>query len=801
MLEFFRRYQTFFFAIITVVIVISFSFFGTYNTLPANSIHDQVVFTAVDGTEVTRRELDELVVFIGTDGDDKMLFGGIWGPNFLNDGVVRKDILETGIGNTLAAAYPDLIEKDLSPRLEKEKRFTLYSHPNAKFAGVEAAWSYVSPEMKGQYDALRNAGNPVSKSAFAARTALFLGEKQFPAPLLRQVLSYQQRQYSFLTPDPDLERIDLSLFGYHTMEDWFGPRFMRLVAQFILNGSKIAEQKGYVVTKEEALADLQRNAEISYKQNQKNPHLGVANSTEYFQEQLRRLGMDQAKAVKIWREVLLFRRLFQDVGNSVLVDQLSHQQFFAYAKESVNGDLYRLPKEMRFKDALSMEKFEIYLEGISKHNRNEIALPSAVLTLNEVKKKAPELVQKHYSLNVAQVKKASLQAKVSLKEMWNWEVENKNWETLKKEFPELGVKKGDTREERLAALDKLDDQTRNRVDNFARNAILQSHPEWIAEALNQAPSKQMEVNLRLKGGKPLFELADRQELIQLLEQAPIGNEIASTNVAKAAKAKLEQFSGDGNVYYRITVLERAPQEEILTFAEANREGVLDQLLDRELEAYYGKVRDAHPDLFQKDNKSWKSYQEARADVANLNFEPLLSALKADYAKAQPDQKQTLTSDKAASLRFYSYVREIQNKLNQGKTDPVTLVRTAGSSANKSISDQWKLEQTSYQADRSSNSEGLDVNEMFALPVNGWTKVYSPVNGDLYFLQMKQKAPNGDITALYNKLHEAHAILSDEAQKIYTARVIDDLKAKHAISLEYLDRTNSYEPEMTEEEPA
>lgn len=65
MLQFFRKYQTYFFAVITVVIIISFSFFGTYNTLPANAIHEQVTFTAVDGSEIKRMELDEMILFWG----------------------------------------------------------------------------------------------------------------------------------------------------------------------------------------------------------------------------------------------------------------------------------------------------------------------------------------------------------------------------------------------------------------------------------------------------------------------------------------------------------------------------------------------------------------------------------------------------------------------------------------------------------------------------------------------------------------------------------------------------------------
>ncbi len=40
MLAFFRKYQRYFFLVITIVIVISFSFFGTYSTLMNTSGHN-----------------------------------------------------------------------------------------------------------------------------------------------------------------------------------------------------------------------------------------------------------------------------------------------------------------------------------------------------------------------------------------------------------------------------------------------------------------------------------------------------------------------------------------------------------------------------------------------------------------------------------------------------------------------------------------------------------------------------------------------------------------------------------------
>jgi GcvH upstream region-like protein len=814
MLEFFRKHQKYFFAVISVVIITSFSFFGTYDTLAGNAIHDQVAFKAVDGTNIKRGELDSMVHFIGTDNDDKRFFGGAWGPNFLNDGVIKKDFLNTGLAEILVAAYPEPILRDLEPRLEKEKRFTLYTHPQAKFLSTEEAWAYFIPNMKSYFDVMRGSKNPVSNNAFTARVGLFLSERRFPPQMLKQILRYQEKQYSWLAPDQNLDYIDLSLFGYHTTEDWFGPRFMRLIAEFIINGSKLAQEKGYQVSKTEALADLMRNSEASYQQNLKNPNLGVTNSSEYFNEQLRLLGMDQTQAVKIWQQVLLFRRLFQDVGNSVLVDNLMPQKFYAFAKETVSGDLYSLPVELQLADYRSLQKFETYLYATAKRGRVDkmsdkelLAVPTSFLSLEEVKKKYPELIQKQYDLRVAHASKSALYPKVGLKDTWNWEVEDANWARLKKEFPTLGVKKGDTRDERFAALDSLDDRTRGRVDAIARSAIVDSHPEWLQKALEAAPEKQMLVGISTRGGDFFVKgLENRDELIRLLDNAPLINQTKEQSSAtKQAASALAQFSGDNINYYRITVVERKPEEKILTYAQADEAGVLDQLLDKQLEAQYAKIREVNPAQYRQEDGSWKALDEVKDRVADSYFEKLIKAIQADYIATSGDKTvatTTMTGDRAASLRFYAHARDLRTKLQQGAPDAAEQIIEVQPLSKedeplvKAIDEQLKLEKVPYKADRSTLNDSLDIGELIALAPNAWSAVRAPVNGELSFMQVKSKGNGDGSAAIVQKTSDMHRLLSNDAQRNYMHGVVRILKDKNAISLDYME---SSEEEMGPEE--
>lgn len=756
--------------------------------MEGNGARDQIVFSAVDGGKVSRLEMDQMATFLGTDTEDKLLFGGIWGPNFLNDGVVKRDFLETGLAQVLASEYPNEIKIDLQPRLEKEKKYTLYSHPQAKFLSVEGAWGYFAPDMKENYAILKKSVQAESPAAFDARVNLFLAEKNFPSPTLKQVLRYQERQYSWLSPDENLPRMDLSLFGYHTTEDWFGPRFMRLVSQFVINSAKIAEQKGYQVTSEEALVDLLRNAEISFKQNQSSPYLGVANSEEYFQEQLRRLSMDQTQAVKIWRQVLLFRRLFHEVGRSVFVDPKEYHAFDEYAKETAEGDLYRLPKDLWLSSYGELQKFEVYLDAVSKDRKNPLALPTQFLSVEEVEKNNPELVQKLYYLEFSEFNKKSLQGKVGIKETWNWEMDDKNWEALKKQFPELATKRGNSREERLEALDTVDEQTRKKVDAFAREAIIDSHPEWLKEGLAQAKPKKLVVGIRLQGKMPFAGLENGSELIKLLDAAPLNEEAAA----------LSFYTADKNNYYRIKVIERDPKKRLLTFKEANADGTLEAILKKKLEADYVAIRDKNPQDFQKADKSWKDLKEVQDKVADHYFEKVLKAIKQyiEQEKLTQINNKNQNGEILAAFRLYPHLKEAKEKLAKNPENETLFVdemkepvfEESLMAGKTKLQDQWKLEKSPFQLDRSgSGTPGItNVREMFGLTLNEWSKVENYPNGEILFFQLKEKKSLVDTDEVAQKMEQVQSLLSDEAQRQLMKVVLEEIKQKKAMSVEYLN---------------
>ena len=805
MLDFFRKYQKYIFLIVTIVIVISFSFFGTYSTLDSNPNvwREQVAFQAVNGHDVTQLDVEDLAHFLATDSEDKVLFGGVWGPNFLNDGVIRKDFIETGLATELAIAYKNDLKDDYDSRLLKEKKFQLYKHPQAPFLSVETIWSHFSPGIVDSYYSLRSAQDALDKDAFNHRIALFLTQKTLPASTLKYILRFQENQSNSIQADPKLDQTDLSLFGYHTIEDWFGPKFIRLVSEFIINASILAEEQGYEVSRAEVQADLLRNTRASYQENINNPSLGVASPQEYFNEQLRRLNMDASRVMKIWRQILLFRRYFQDAGSTALIDALPSQKLNQFGYENVKVDLYRLPQEFRLSNFEDLQNFEIYLQIVAKQNKaNLLELPKEFLSVAEILKTYPQLVQKRYELEVSEASQKSLLARIGLKELWNWEVQEENWKLLQSEFPILALKEGLTREDRFEVLENLDYTTRNKVDSFAKTIIIQQHPDWIAAALDQAQPKKMTVGIRTEGGKIFVSGLDtkekREKFINLLDKASLG-------VKPELGSPLYAYTDDNKSYYRITVLQKADKQEILTFAEAQSDGTLNQIKDAILEKYYLKVRDNSPEVFQTSKGDWQPFSNVKQTVANQYFEKNLLALESIQMSLHPNPKEVKVwnRDEAANLRFYNYLKKIKEDIQNNQENEEKWIKPASDQAtfadhSSSLLNQWKLEKTSPTVDRQTKDHPVKIDEASAIAVESWSSIKNSRTGDLAFYKMIELGGNNeDMTLVAEQVEKIQKILGSEAKRNLMEEVLVKLKKEKAISLAYLKKNSGEGDSSTE----
>ncbi len=476
MLEFFRRYQRAFFFVITIVVITSFVFFGTFSTFMGEVERpDQQVGQTVEGSPIMLSEVQKLARFISTDREDGANRHGLL-PNFCNDGVIRNDFLRTRLADVLVAEYFDALKEDFASRLEKAKRFHSYAHPEAAFLSAKAVWDQLLPSFNKEIASLQEE-KEVSVAVFSHLTKLYEMQGRLPPETLRRILVYQHQQYPWLAIDQRLSYEDLALFGFHSISDWFGRDFIDLVAQFILNAAEVAERKGYRVSLEEAKGDLVHH----FVESKEKILQGKADFN--FHQHLRMLGFDERSAAALWQKVLLFRRYFQEVGETAFVDRLPYRDFAAYAEETATIRKYEW--SLRLQTAQDLANYRLYVKAVCSKGTEQI--PKSFLSVEDVEQKYPALVRSTYRAQVAEVTKKQLALRPSLKEVWAWETDEINWPRLQKEFALPEIKNS---EERFKALQRLEPKKLAEIHAFAREQLVEENPQWAEEALAALPLKE-----------------------------------------------------------------------------------------------------------------------------------------------------------------------------------------------------------------------------------------------------------------------------------------------------------------------
>ncbi|MBS0635237.1 MAG: hypothetical protein JSR37_07220 [Verrucomicrobia bacterium] len=776
MLEFFRRYQRGFFIVITVVIVISFSFFGTFQTFADRDRDDKVAFVALDGSKVRSSELHDMVAFLTGDSHDYLFSGGGSG-NALNDGVLAADILESGLAQVIATPYLPEIGEEQQARLDREKRYKPYVHPKAPFLTSEQIWTYYAPDVKSNFDLLRSADNAKTKDAFNARVNLFVAERNFPAPYLKQFLRYQESSHKWLPQDPNLMHADLSLFGYHSTQDWFGRHFVELCAQFIINSAKIAEQKGFTITREEAIGSLYRNAEESFRELKAQGATAAQNVGEFFQDQLRRLGIDQSRAVKLWTDILLFRTLFFENADSVLVDTSSYKDFFHHLNEYVDIDLYQLPEALRFASMRDLQQFALYLTAVrpaqeNSKNAKSLALPTVLASAQQVKKAYPELVERTYLVKAAKVNKESLETKVGVKATNQWQVEDKNWAQLKERYPELAKKDDSTRDARLKLLDGLDPARKAQIDTYSRQKIVEAHPEWLALALHEAPVEEKEITLREQGGDVPFEgFKNTLQLITLLDKAPLNEQ----------SPDLAMLTQDNVHYVQLELLDRSKPERVLTFSEAQEDGTMSKLLNKVLESSYSRIRSKEPSLFLKENGEWKPFKDVKDQVGEYYFEDLFRSLDHEmqvYKQRMPNFTDWSNRQEAIlAISLLPYVQEesqiAKEKLAKGEEWP-------DATAEKN---QFALVKSRERVVRSGPNYAVNPEIAFSLEKESFSPLTSYQNSGACFFTVVSKGFLSSNELIRTKVFDERDMLGRAAVVQYAENILADMQKKGAYNLE------------------
>jgi hypothetical protein len=748
MLDFLRKYQKYFFFVIATMVISSIVFFGTFSTFTdVAKREDKSIGKAIDGTDLKLLGLAALSRFLSSDRDDiaqGKAQGNYLPINLLNDGVVRRDLLATGIADILIRGNYDLFKAQLENKFQRTKVYRSYEHPDAPFVSAKTIWERFAPDINREWSFLQSETSS-NEETFSHLVNLYQLQSALPSEWLRRVLVMHEQQYNWLRPDPRLRQDDLSLFGFHSLSDWFGKDFVDLMAEFIHNAAIVAEERGYLVSLEEAKGDLKRNFAESIQRLQAAKWPIELN----YKDQLRILGMDESEAAAVWRKVLLYRRYFQDLGESAFLDRLPYTEFSTLAQEKATVDLYQWPASLKMTTAVDLFSFETYLKAIAPLTKNDfLKLPSSIFSVADVEKKTPELVGVEYKARISAVDKREASLKASLHEVWEFEIEEEVWKRLKNEFSFLQGLSGKTSEERFQILEKLGPEQRGKVDFFARRLLIDKHPEWAKESLELAEGK--DTQLVLCNGKI--------ELPHIDDPARLGSlfkEILSS--PESALSSLHHFETEDAVF-RFENIEKISDPRIKTYEEARKDGSLAKLVDRALEKDFSKVRMKLPA-----EKAAKDLFEIKEEVADLLLTDLKKAMEGDESSETP----------WPALIWKDLALKAKEDLSANQNEDVWL-KVEGENP---LLAQFKMERIEKEITRTAEEDWM-AKEPFVMLPNQWSPVHTANDGSVLFIFLKNRISSEE--PILEQLSFGKGILAADVHRVLAEKILAKMKQKNAI---------------------
>jgi len=619
MLGFFRKFQKLFFVIVTFFIVISFVFFGTSGSFfQREKVVDQKVGELVDGSLLMERQLHGLIRML-----EHGLEEGTRSPNLLSDSLVHKQFILSGLGKVLAEHVFTDLEEELEQRWNRAKNYVPYQHPYAPHISAKHVWTQFSPNILAAIEKLKAHTGNFTRDHVGVLFDCYAAQAAFPPPLLHQMLSYRQQQSEGVRPDPGLQGANVSLFGFQTVEDWFGVKFVEEMAKFILNASCVAREEGYIVSFEEARMSLFTNVANGMKLLNNGNMPEMEDIQGVYAMQIHGTGLSEEEAVALWQRILAFDRMFQEVGQSVFLDSLALDQFKRDATHAATVIQYRLPESLRFSTFREMLKFQRYKEIVS--DADLLSLPQTFKDPKEVMDLHPDLVYKQIEVDLASISKEEVAARVPLKETWEWEADPRNFAYLEGAFPQLVSHASATFDERIQALDSLEPKLRFQVDQMARLALVDAHPEWVEEELSNEEVNRVLLKVCLE---------DRENPLS-------GSHFLA--LIESDDSSLSCYSVNGQEYFRVVVLDKQAGWNLFTYEEA--EDVLDEKLDQILRLAYEVEEIEQP------------FEEVRDQIGAQVYTDLIAALGSDASDHL---------DVLATHRFDSY---LNNMRDLAMTDP------------------------------------------------------------------------------------------------------------------------------------
>lgn len=767
MLTFFRKYQKVFFLFTTIAVITSFIFWGAMGAMDSGRKgQEEPLVRSLNGSMLTKQRVEKMVQFLSSSQldltDDKISHA-----NLLNDGIIEKDFLSSPLGALLAkAVFPD-IKGEVFSVVSKARSFHSYRHPGSPFLSAESLWSQFSPDSVRLSQEITRPGD-VTPKLVEQLGRLYVQQKSIPFSFLRKVFSYQEGQDSRVKPDPTLVYADLSLLGLHSLEEWVGPTYVKAAALCIFNGSAKAQSLGFSLSTGQARQQLVDNLMQAAKK--MGQDLSLQDAYSAFIRQVRNMGMEEGDCIALWKDISLFRKLISSFGSSLDLDP---KELLGSVKEQADIELFALPSSLQLQDFSSFLKLQTYIEAVSGQ-KNRVDLPKSTLSLADIEKNRPEIVQRDYVIEYASADVKQLALQVSLKEMWVWQKSDFGWSLLQKQFSALKDKKASKIEERFAILESLDQKVHADIDQFSRETIFLQDKERLQKAIRASVLERAAFSVNGKGdGIPFKDLKSKENVLALLEEAALDGDLSPTLASLEAKMKLEMYTQDQKHYYVIHVLERSPNKKLMTFAESCDSGILQKIVDKKLEEIYVDVRKKEASAYTKKDGSWKPLSEVKDKVGLALFPGVIKAIQTEYSAfygKEPSSEQKVSPSFYAQYRMLPHLVSSLQQVQAGKMQK----------SHDSFAEQWDLI-SEHQTVLKSKKELFASEDQFYLPEGSFSLPSLLSSGKGAFFRMIARSSVQNLSP-----EEEEAIMAPkraEAEKNGMIKLLGEMQEAKAFCLE------------------
>lgn len=633
MMSFLRRQQRVITIAITVCCISTFVFFGSSKAFAPSRAALEVTVWQSKNLSLSAHELQARAHFLASEMVGSPQSAHTWCA-WMNPGFVSEWILSSGLGAEMMASSPVML-KELEEAKAKESRWKGYKHPYLGHLNYDAVLAQFNPPLAASLKKWKSE----TQLKPEVKIELYKQAKRMPSEFFTTIIRYHESAASAQQKDPTLAERSMAVFGYETMDSWFGKEFMNSCVKLIALGAQEAQTLGYDISEDEIKRSIQsRMEEIWAKVSEKGLDISLPN---FKSQMFRSFGMSEEQFTRFWKELVLFENFYHHEGSKTLADPLAAKEMTAFISETREVDLYEVPAAFRILTLDSLAKLQLYWHYTTGLALTDPAVPLHKRSVAEIANACPELIAKRVDLEWKQLKLDDFRLRMGPKKMIVRQTQDDIWAVISSQVTSKQVTDS---KERMTLLSNLEKNSREKVDRETLKWLLKHKPEELVSGFEEVQSQKQSLVFALASAQqPMEGISNIQLLLKEMEKG-------------ATKAPYTQ---DENNYYLFSSLD-VGKDELLDFTKAGELSILEALLSKKLKAHYETMKSRQAPALYKEGKLLEM-SKVRSQVLMDLFQPLLVELQHQMASltAQAPKSQIYKLNEANEVSSYRFVGLLQ----------------------------------------------------------------------------------------------------------------------------------------------